>query len=266
VGTALALAILLRIFPLVLIGFLVLQERWRILTFTATGLLVGIALTITAAGYQNCMAFVLSLSAFANDTWNGIPRDLAANFFISRELLWLWPHPNAVMDTTRHVLIVAVDLMVIIATMRATLTVPAGKDPDLRVYSLWVATSVFLLPIAWDYDLVLMLIPFAQLAIIAARREASRRAIAMAMASYLLLIWWEYFALSQNECGFFSMLTAYLSAYWLAVDQPDAVKIPILSVPGEIWRRLIPATWLFVQRNRCGARPGTVRISFRNSL
>ena len=116
---------------------------------------------------------------------------------------------------------------------------PGREDPDYRLFSLWVATAVILLPIAWDYDLVLMLVPFSQLAIVAARHEASRRAIAMAIVSYLLLIWWEYVALSANEFGFFSMLTAYLSAYWLATDQPDAVSIPPLSLPAAIFYRLI---------------------------
>jgi hypothetical protein len=83
-----------------------------------------------------------------------------------------------------------------------------------------------------------MLIPFSVLAVVAARGEASRRAIAMAVVSYLLLIWWEYVALSANEFGFFSVLAAYLSAYWLAADQAAAVRVPLLSMPGEIWRRL----------------------------
>ena len=56
----------------------------------------------------------------------------------------------------------------------------------------------------------------------------------MAVLSYLLLIWWEYVAFSANEFGFFSMLAADLSAYWLAADQPAAVSVPLLSMPGEI--------------------------------
>ena len=52
------------------------------------------------------------------------------------------------------------------------------------------------------------------------------------------MIWWEYVSLSANELGFLSMLTAYLSAYWLATDQPAAAPIPLLSLPGAIWQRL----------------------------
>jgi hypothetical protein len=132
--------------------------------------------------------------------------------------------------------------LILAGTTLATLALPERKDPDSRIFSLWVASAVFLLPVAWDYDLTLMLIPFSQLAIVAARAEASRRALAMAVLSYALLVWWEYVALSANEFGFFAMLTAYLSAYWLAVDQPDAVRVPILAIPSEIWRRLMPAT------------------------
>ena len=85
-----------------------------------------------------------------------------------------------------------------------------------------------------------MLIPFSQLAVCATRGEASRRAIATAILSYSLLIWWEYVSLSANELGLLSMLTAYLSAYWLASDHPDAKPPPLLSLPGAIWQRLAP--------------------------
>ena len=55
----------------------------------------------------------------------------------------------------------------------------------------------------------------------------------MAVLSYLLLIWWDYVALSANEFGFFSMLAAYLSAYWLAADQPPLSASHYSPCPGK---------------------------------
>jgi hypothetical protein len=131
--------------------------------------------------------------------------------------------------------------VILITTIRATLAADK-QDTDSCLFALWVATSIFVLPVAWDYDLVMMLIPFSQLAVVAARGTASRRAIAMAALSYALLFWWEYVAHSANEFGFVAMLSAYLSAYWLAVDQPGAVRLPIRAMPAELWRRLMPST------------------------
>ena len=136
---------------------------------------------------------------------------------------------------------------VLAASCRATLMVPAQEDSGSRLFSLWVATAIFLLPEAYDHDLTLMLIPFTQLAVVGARGEASRRAITMAVLSYAVLLWWEYISLSTNELGFFAMLTAYLSAYWLAVDRPGTVTVPLRVLLSAIWQRIMPAT-----RTACG--------------
>jgi hypothetical protein len=241
-GSALALAALIRVFPIVMSGYLVLARKWRALGWTIATFFFGAAVTLAFAGWQNCIDFILAIPSISNASWNTIQRDLAAQVFISRQLQTLFPHSGFASDRVRLALNVVVDLLILIGTTRATLALPVREGSDSRIFPLWVATAVFLLPVAWDYDLVLMLIPFSQLAIIAARGEASRRAIAMAILSYALMIWWEYVALSQNECGFFSMLTAYLSAYWLAVDHRDSIRVPLRRMPTEIWQRLIPAT------------------------
>ena len=241
-GSALALATLMRVFPIVMTGYLILTRKWRALGWTMAAIFFGAAVTLAFAGRRNCLEFIAALPAIGNVSWNRIQRDLSAPVFISRQLRALFPHPGFAFDRIRLALNLAVDLLILTATTLATLALPEREDPDSRIFALWVATAVFLLPVAWDYDLTLMLIPFSKLAVVAARGEASRRAIATAIASYALLFWWEYVALSANEFGFFAMLTAWMSAYWLAVDQPRAVRVPIRSMPAEVWRRLIPAT------------------------
>jgi hypothetical protein len=241
-GSALALATLMHVFPIVMTGYLLLTRKWRVLGWTIATIVFGAAVTVAFVGWRNCIDFILAIPSISNVSWNMIQRDLAAQVFLSRQLHLLIAHPGLAFDRVRLVLNLAVDLLILTATMLATLALPEREDPDSRIFALWVATAVFLLPVAWDYDLILMLIPFSQLAVVAARGEASRRAIAMAVASYALLFWWEYVALSANEFGFFAMLTAWLSAYWLAVDQPGVVRLPIRSMPSELWRRLTPAT------------------------
>jgi hypothetical protein len=241
-GVTLAIASLLRLFPLALVGYLLMQQRWRALLFMAVGILIGGAGTVALVGFDNCVSFVTAAGLLVSDSAADIRRDISIPLFIARQLQSASVHPRLFHEAASKALIISADVVILMATIQATLASADKQDPDSRRFALWIATSIFLLPVAWDYDLVLMLIPFAQLAIIAARGDASRRAIAMAIASYLLLIWWEYFALSQNECGFFSMLTAYLSAYWLAVDHRDSVRVPLRRMPTEILRRLTPAT------------------------
>jgi len=239
-GVTLAVVSLLRIFPLALVGCLLLQQRWRAILYTAVGILIGGAATVALVGLDNCVSFVTAARLLVSDSAADIQRDISVPLFITRQLQAVSAHPGLFRDAAGRMLIISADIVILITTIRATLAADK-QDRDSCLFALWVATSIFVLPVAWDYDLVMVLIPFAQLAVVAARGEASRRAIAMAILSYVLLIWWEFIALSQNECGFFSMLTAYLSAYWLAVDQPGAVRLPMRAMPSEIWRRLMPA-------------------------
>jgi Glycosyltransferase family 87 len=241
-GDALAVAALLRVFPIVIAGYLVLQRRWRTLVYLVAGLLIGSLLTAAFAGVDNTVSFVANIPRFAGHSAAAIQRDIAAYFLVSRAILHFAGHHDPTLDLAGHAIAFVINLIVLSATIRVTLMSPANRDPDYRLFSLWITTAVFLLPIAWDYDLTLMLIPFSQIAVVAARGEASRRAILMATASYALLVWWEYVALSANESGFLSLLTAYLSAYWLALDQPGAVRISIRAMPAEVRRRLMPAT------------------------
>ncbi len=238
-GFTLALVAMLRGFPFVLGGYLFLQQRWRVVVSAIAGvLIIGIG-TIWIVGPATSLSFVSALPTVYVDQWNFMRSDFSIYFVVSRQIWAISPKPGLALDLLRRLLIVGIQFFVLAATCRVTLMVPVEKDPDHRLFSLWVATAICLLPVAWAHDLTLMLIPFAQLAVVGARREASRRAIAMAVISYLLLVWWQYIAHSGNEGGFLSMLAAYLSAYWLATDQPAGSTFPLSTFPARLIHRLL---------------------------
>jgi hypothetical protein len=56
-GFALALAGLLKIFPLLLIGYLLAIRRWRATVYTVCGLLLGGLLTLALVGLTHSLAF-----------------------------------------------------------------------------------------------------------------------------------------------------------------------------------------------------------------
>jgi len=240
-GLTLAFVSLLRFFPLGLVGYLVLQERWRILFNTLIGLVIGGALTIALVGIHNCISFVSAAALLVDQSWTATARDISIDTFISRQLHAMLPASVRFASSTAFASTVVAKLLILLATAKATLAQPPGCDPDSRIYSLWVTTSIVLLPVVWDYDLTLLLLPFGVLILVVARGEASRRAIATAIISYILLVSWDYLTPTGYECGFLSVVAAYLSVYWLAVDQPAAIILPVRLMPAGIWRRLTPA-------------------------
>jgi lysylphosphatidylglycerol synthetase-like protein (DUF2156 family) len=124
-------------------------------------------------------------------------------------------------------------LLILGITVLATLKKPIAQDLDWRAFSLWLVASVMLFPSAKRYYLVMLLIPFAALAVAAAHGRASRRAIAMSAVSYLLI---RYPADQARLLGLvgshiagirdvlwsaaFPLLAAYISIYWLVTDEP----------------------------------------------
>jgi hypothetical protein len=249
-GLSLALGALLRLFPLAIIGYLLLQRRWKTFAWTFVGLVTGSLFTVAFTGVDKYLAFFVSLPSLTHDLWR---RDISSYCFIAMEMWSLESHLGPVTELVDRGVFYLLDLIILVVTVRATLALPPGEDPDWRLFSLWIAAAVLVLPIAWDYDLSLMLIPFGQLASAAARGRGSRRSIAMAAASYILIVLWDYKIVPQSssvysalgaavgDLGFFSMVAAYVSAYWFAVDRPDAVRVSVTALPAEVWRRLLPS-------------------------
>jgi hypothetical protein len=253
-GLIFALASLTRIFPLAIMGYLVLQRRWRTLAYTAIGLVAGAVLTMIFFGAANTLSFGGGVDFLTNQHWLFYSRNLAMNAFISR-FFWrlIGPHLGAAMDALRRASILAADVAVLGLATQATLTSKPGADPDWRIFSLWVATAVMLSPTAWIHYLVILLIPFAQITSAAFRGRGSRRAIWMAIASIALIVLSMDFSEARGleahyfirgafrESAFMSMLAGFVAAYWFAIDGPDASELSIWKVPAAAWRRVFYA-------------------------
>ena len=76
-GVALALATLLRVFPIAIVGYLILQRRWRALAYLTASLAIGLLLTVAFSGIHNTLSFFANMSSFAGHAAAAIQRDLA---------------------------------------------------------------------------------------------------------------------------------------------------------------------------------------------
>ena len=64
-GGALAVATLLRAFPIAIAGYLILQLRWRALAYLAASLAIGLLLTAAFSGVHNTLSFFANIPSFA---------------------------------------------------------------------------------------------------------------------------------------------------------------------------------------------------------
>jgi Glycosyltransferase family 87 len=231
-GLILALAGALRAFPLVLAGYLLLRGQWRALFYTAVGLAIISIITVAMLGLPLCASFVNGALFSAQYQFAAMFLDVSLSAFVSR-LFWypMGPHLGHSLEVLRGVAVVSADLAVLVLTIRVTL---ASSDKS-RAFSLWIVTSILLSPIAWVHYMVLVFILFAQLALAASQGRCSDRAIWAMLASYVLLKipndllemarhrHSPVFFFGIGELYFFTLVLAYLSAYWLAADSGESM-------------------------------------------
>ncbi|HUY18056.1 MAG TPA: glycosyltransferase family 87 protein [Candidatus Binataceae bacterium] len=230
-GLMLAVAVLLRVFPLLLGGYLVLTRRWRVLGYTIAATLAGAIVTMAIMGVGTSLSFFTAVGSLSSERWLSTTSNISLMAFVSR-IVWslFGSAPGPLVEFVRRASVISVDLVVMYLVVRATLS--AGRDDrEWRVFSLWIVASVMLSPTAWFHYLLLMLIPFVQMACAANRGAVRSRTLWMAVGCYLaigltsdvlrLLSQHPQLIEKFREAESVSLLIAFVAVYWFAVDLPD---------------------------------------------
>lgn len=231
-GVMIAAAGLLRAFPLLMIGYLVVRRKWRALGWTAATLAVGAATTFVMIGWD-CVDFVQGMNWATRRAFLENPSNLSIGAFVSRLFWWLQGRvPGLGSDYLRMGAVAIAVAFVLALTISATRS-SINEEQNWSAFGLWIIASIMLSPIAWSHYLVLLIIPYVQLAIASQARRATRRALLMAMGSYIV-IGTTGTAVSGipelhrylrvlNQSMFVSMLMAYLAMYWFVFDDRNNV-------------------------------------------
>ena len=246
-GLILAFASLLRVFPLLFVGYLILMKRWRVLTYTMVGLVVGGLATVALVGIGRSLSFLLA-SGYLTQQWaQALPGNIAFPTTVSR-MFWYFfgVHLGTTLDWTRRAASWAAELALLGLTVKATVARASRDDPDGRLFSLWIMTAILVSPTSWFYYLVLLTIPMVRLSAAAANNRTSRRALWAGVACYTLA--WLYFTMVDMHSQQLALhpdtlvwrvgaspvaLFAYLSVYWFAVDAAAAGQLPAQSAVSE---------------------------------
>ena len=243
-GFCLSMAVMLRGYPLIAAGYLICRRQWRVIFYMFAGLAIGGLITLFICGFSVLFSFVTdALGSLNGGEWVPFPSNFTLGAFISRQFWIIGDHPVFVFNGFRIFLVLISQSAVLCASVMATVKNASRADRDWRALCLWLITATFLSPIGYMYDLVLAIPLIIQLVIAASHGDASRRAIWCMIGSYLIAsamgdavamlyssgivgvvtpivgttlsqrIW-----MLTHEYLFLSLLLAYLSAYFFAVD------------------------------------------------
>jgi len=237
-GLLIAAAALLRAYPLLLAGYFVIRRKWRAVAFATAGIAAGLFVTVATVGFTQSLSFVHGALWLTDYSIVNRVDNLSLGPFVSRTW-WAFTGtaPGSSADWLRRAAIAVAGIVVLGMTIRATLADANRRDPDWRVYSLWIATAIMLSPVAWHHYLLLLTIPFVQLVASAAQGRSRSRAVWMAALAYALsavslrvfnrfLIppptdfqrTFPWLVRALEETSFVALLTGYIAAYWFATD------------------------------------------------
>lgn len=239
-GLILAFASLLRAFPLLLVAYLILLKRWRVVWYTIVGLAIGGLATLALVGIVRSFSFLLAMGYLTQGWREALPGNIAVGPSVSR-MFWYFfgTHLDPTMEWTRRAFAAAAQLLVLGFTVKATVRRITEGDPDWRLFALWILTAILFSPTSWFYYLVLLAIPMVEMSAAALGGRVSRRALWTGVAGYILS-WLYYVGVAADshywvahQQGLVWRLGAapisllfYLSLYWFAVDQkPRSVSI-----------------------------------------
>jgi alpha-1,2-mannosyltransferase len=179
-GLMLALAGMLRLFPIAMVGYLIMQRRWRALTWTIAGVIARTALTIIclgvsrATGFMSEVGLVLSERRLVTRLEIG-PANLSMNAVVSSPFWYVFgTQLRPAVNLIRCVLIAIADIVVLMTTVSISRHFASHDDRDWKVFSLWLSTTLMLSPIVWSHYLVLLIVPFVLIAVAADRTHRQR--------------------------------------------------------------------------------------------
>jgi len=245
-GLLIAAAALLRAYPLLLAGYFVIRRKWRAVAFATTGIAAGLFVTVATVGFTQSLSFVHGALWLTDYSIVNRVDNLSLGPFVSRTW-WAFTGtaPGSSADWLRRAAIAVAGIVVLGMTIRATLADANRRDPDWRVYSLWIATAIMFSPVAWHHYLLLLTIPFVQLVASAAQGRSRSRAVWMAALAYALSALslrvfnrflippptdfqrtFPWLVRALEETSFVALLTGYIAAYWFATDHVRPVPAP----------------------------------------
>ena len=239
-GAAIGLAVLMRGFPVFLIGYLAATRRWRAAAASLATIVAGGALTVAIAGVARPFSFIASAMPWITQPafW-GQWYNISAGAFIARLFYLCF---GLALDTpgftaARAAAIVTEFGLIGIAIANA-LRRQARSDPDFRVFSLWIATTIVVSPTAWVHYMTLFILPFFLLTDAALKNRTSERACWLAAANWALVAFAAWFYMRNRlgmipvwrapgagifppmaEASFLAFVAGYAALYWFATDE-----------------------------------------------
>ncbi len=180
-GIALGLAVMFKLFPIVMAGYLLSRRRWRALAWTFGTITIGAVLLVPFFGLRDLLQFFRNNG---QDPYILSYYNIAPSAFLSRVYWHLFTVHSS--DLLRHAIIHGFDLAILLMAFFASAYEASSEDLGM---SLWVLAMLLISPLVWVHYLPLLIIPMVQ--VVSLRRDGRRlpgAAIGMLLGCSLIFV------------------------------------------------------------------------------
>jgi hypothetical protein len=200
-GVALAAAIMLKVFPIVLVGYLASRRRWQAIVWTFCTIALGTILVLPMFGLRDRLQFFKSNEG---DPYALSIDNIAPAAFISRLYWHQFTFHGSVF--TRHILIAGFDAVVLIIAIYGSVHNEASCNLG---FSVWLLAMLLVSPLVWLHYLPLLIIPAVQVASLLSHGYHVGLAAVFMLFAYALIFILYPFADSLPRHGIAELLSEY---------------------------------------------------------
>ncbi len=180
-GITLALACLIKLFPGLLLIYLIVCKKWRVLNWSIVFIVLGSALTVSVVGLHSTLAFVTKLGYL--NTMNG---PFSVKAFVLHLFRLAFGLPLGAGKFLAYEIVTALTELALVAlAIKATLESAHDLKGQQYSFGMWLVIMVLMSPPAWAHYGVLFLPTLAQIAFAAYARAVPLLTVTLGIASYV---------------------------------------------------------------------------------
>lgn len=162
-GFLFAIAILMKLFPGLVLLYLLMSKNWRAFFATASFIILGLFLTGFIVGFEDIRTYsIIMIGRFANE-WSGFVLNHSVTGMITRNLgdRTVWTEPLIQLPQINSLLIILTNSAILIYTILKMRVMAVKKEIVDYGFGLTIVTMLLLSPITWGHIFPVLILPLS---------------------------------------------------------------------------------------------------------
>ena len=163
-GLLLGLACLIKLYPGLLLLYLLFTKRWKALLTTISVVVLGTVILGLILGPKEIIHYFLTVVPRNTSEYNTFPQNFSILGILGKYFAnGNWIKPIFISPIPINLLALILDLGVLILLVRTMLRLPSDKDSNDIKYAVIIIAMFFISPVTWQHNLTILILPICLL-------------------------------------------------------------------------------------------------------